>query len=175
MMSTLQTSALCLTASLWMMVSVMPIVLVYSFFPCYCICSIFNKVIISFMSQMMTLFPRGSGPDQFSILPDHTTQTLWTSTTTKTDESLQMTSIQTAGKQLPLVPMTDIFLCLISVSQLFSWKLEAWSLYRPVDWIQSCIPASHLLPASLASPTISHLSAQCTSFKNRWKRTCHCL
>lgn len=122
----------------------------------------------------MSSCPRGSGPDRSSIPRDHTMQKLLTSTTTKTDGPLPMTSMQTAGKQQALTPMKDISIIIFTVC-LAVVIAEAWSQYRPVDQIQGCIPASHLLPPSPVSPTISFLSAQCTGFKNRWKRTCRCL
>lgn len=54
---------------------------------------------VFFISQKMRFIPRGSGPDLSSIPPDHTMQTLWTSTTTKKERPLPMISMETAGKQ----------------------------------------------------------------------------
>lgn len=62
---------------------------------------------------MMSSFPRGSGPDRFSIPRDHTMQKHWTSTTATTDGPLPMTSMQTAGKHF--APMKDINILISSV------------------------------------------------------------
>lgn len=97
MMPSLLTSALYLTASLWMMVSVLSVHVLPNPYVLYQ--WIFLKT-MTFRSQMMSSAPRGSGLDQCNTRPDRTTQTLWTVIIAKRDEPLPMTSSQTAGMRL---------------------------------------------------------------------------
>uniref|UniRef100_A0A4W6G0F5 FERM domain containing 4B n=1 Tax=Lates calcarifer TaxID=8187 RepID=A0A4W6G0F5_LATCA len=84
--------------------------------------------VIAFISQMMSLVPRGSGPDRCSIPQDPTTQKRWTSTTTKTEGPLPMTSISgTASKMdrvflfnISFVDCACVFWCKCGLKHIFS-------------------------------------------------------
>lgn len=172
MISILQTSVLCLTASLWMMVSVphtvapptlhiyhppsfSAFVEFYSLIFFFCVC----------VSQTMIFFPSGSGPDQFSIPPDCTMPTPWTFTTTKTEGPLPMTSMQTAGKQPDVKIYENLPSCFC---RHLKHGTSTGLLTRSRAAFLPVASSLLLLPLQL-------LSVQCTHFKNRWKRTCCCL
>lgn len=153
-MSTLQTSAPYQTASLWMMVSARSRTCsFYKYFHLpFSFKMSFNQAITS-VSQMMSWFPRGNGPDRFSILQDRTMQTLWTSTTTKTDEPLPMSSMQTAGKQPALTPTKDINIILSSVClTIVILKTQSMEL------VQTCRLDPELHSCQFPPPSFSRLS-----------------
>lgn len=72
---------------------------------------------------MMSLAPRGSAPDRYSIPQDQTMQKLWTFTTTKIDGSLSVNNMQITGIQLAL-----------TVEHINISHFQSMSDYKPKVW-----------------------------------------
>lgn len=126
-----------------------------------------NQALWSCTFQTTSSSPRGSGPDRSSTRRDPTTPKPSISTTAKRGGRLPTTSRQTAGKQpTPTPRYSHIFLAgSTELVQTCSKDPEPHSCQSP--------PPS----PPPASPTISSLSVQRSSFKNRGggKKTCRCL
>lgn len=109
--------------------------------------------------QTTSCSPRGRGPDQCSTRRGLTTPTPWTSTTARTDVVRRSSSRPPSGKQPPM------FVSLL----FFSSSSPPSSLHRLDPEPHSCHSPHHspTPPPAAASSTISYLSVQHSSFKNR--------